>query len=368
MAVFKVYYIIPDPFEDTPVEYYDFVEASTPAEAEGRFEAGVPARVTRIEEARHQALAGIFDIFRPKKEEPEDPEKKKRKGIREAFRAFAPKAPPVTPTPAVPMGPVQRLPGPAEQPLIPGVPAAPAPRPKEPPRVLAPARPFEVFKRPPKAKPAAAPTPKKRKELFEVMVPPEVVKAQEVEPEAPFAIFAPPAARPAAAPGVPPEPGVPPGYRPVRRPFGPKIGWQMPTQDQMVQRILTLFHPVQRLFRDVGAWREGSDFRQEVQKGSLRGEPGRMFLDLVTQKRETLYHELSEFFDIPWDVFEYYWQIGDEQALWKDVLFPMFDLFTTAFDTLKPPDISGWFELYPDEAQKFWFVYTEPLFRRGIPG
>jgi len=241
---------------------------------------------------------GVFDIWRP------DPEKAKEKPKE--------KAPPF----ALPHGEAPKH-------FLPGPPAA-----KEPEK------------------------PKTVKELFSVFAPKEEKKSDKPPAKSLIDALIPESERGGIYYGStetyrPPEAEY--GRRAAPRPSRRTYGWDLPSPEEFARRLPSMFN-LDLVWDDVRSQRHLSWFEQEARNASYGGNPPALSLVPVAPTDDP--EILGYAFGVPREVMDSYLQgVPTDQevyavnAFWDEILWPLFDMLTPAFELVKPEDLPGWFRL-----------------------
>lgn len=306
-------------------------------------------------------MSGIFDFFKKKKLPEEErglsvplPEA----SIFDVFRPSEARLPaprPETPPAAPPPEPERRPPGllrmfeafvPAPPPPAPALPA--------PPGEAAPSAPAlweEIFFGPP----AAAEEPP----LQEIFQPPPMIT--------PPPIYVPPPREP--APAGPPA-AAPPGYTFIRIPGAPP---GLPTPEQMAAHLRGQVD-VDAAMRTVAVARQSPDWSQSIAERAAQGMP--VLLQIQPVVTREVFTDLSTFLGVPFSVFESYLsgaRTEEEQEAafqrWvNEVVLPLSDVVSEAFELMKPREFPGWFSVAFDPGTgTWWLYYVEALLTSQVP-
>lgn len=305
-------------------------------------------------------MSGIFDIFRRRR--PRAPAPSEERGII------------VPPAEAPRRGSFLEL-----FRSFPGEPSA-APRPEERGVAVRPEAPlrrggfWEIFRAEPPAAlpafPAARPEPG----------PPAPLEPPTETLPSPFETFfapAPPIEEEPSPPAEPerPAPEAAPGRRPQEEPRYtfirvPRVeeGWTLPSPEEMVPHLREHFQGLEAMFQDLRELRSSSGFKRMVAVSSVEGRPVMVRVDPVVYRE--FYTDMATLLDIPWNVMESHLsrvRTAEDQkmadvVLMRNVIEPMLQRLTEAFDLLKPPDLPGWFAVdFDDETGEWWLFYVETV-------
>lgn len=149
-------------------------------------------------------------------------------------------------------------------------------------------------------------------------------------------------------PALPPRPRRDPGSgRPERR----RIDWRLPSADEMIRR----FNPkmLSRIYSDVRAARNTSDFARRVARAAAAGLPGSIPVKRIAERE--IFGELADYFGVPYEVLDTYERAGDmSPAIWDELFYPLFDTLSEALEIEKPRDLPGWFAMDYDADSGAW--------------
>lgn len=145
--------------------------------------------------------------------------------------------------------------------------------------------------------------------------------------------------------------------------------WRMPTTMELVDRIREKWDLLELwdfvlLQTDYPAWRE------MVADSAHTGEAARLEIDLVAEYGDP-YDSLSQLLGVPESVPVLYFRdarnnVEAEAAgelYYSEVIGPMLDRFSKAFDVLKPVSLRGWFDISPGMDGDWWFSYNQAAYR-----
>lgn len=316
-----------------------------------------------------QEMSGIFDYFKKKKSEqqslfesgpmipapsqlPATPKKEKR----DLFAIFEPEAK----LPAAPKKSfLQRL-----LPPVPALPAAITPKkgrdifdvivskPKEEPKVPPPSQPMAEWK---EMFPTQKPKPPVS-QMFEKMFNPE-------EPPPPKYVLI--------------NPSIPPQKTPVR-PRGlpapstaPVVEWTFPSAAELAEHFRKTMD-LDDIWAMIRTTRSMPEFKKDQLIYSWQGLPMMIPVDPVVYQEE--YTDFANFYAIPWGVMQMYLEVPKEyqkmgeEALWNSVLSPLNSLLPEAFEILKPRDLPGFFNVsFMEPNKEYWLSYVEPKLEGVVP-
>lgn len=141
-----------------------------------------------------------------------------------------------------------------------------------------------------------------------------------------------------------------PESRPERAPMSRQVyGWELPTPEEFARKLPSMFN-LDLVWNDARSQRMLPWFRDAARYASRSGEPA--VLPLVPVGPVDDFDVLGYFFGIPRHVMDSYLQglsptqeVSALNAFWNEILWPLFDMTTAAFELLKPEDLPGWFRL-----------------------
>lgn len=173
------------------------------------------------------------------------------------------------------------------------------------------------------------------------------------------------------------NPSMPPQAIPLR-PYGmptasssPVMEWTLPTPSQLAEHF-RVKQNLNAMWDEIRAIRATPEFKKDQLIYSWQGLPMMIPLDPVVYQE--MYTDFANFYGIPWDVMSIYLSVpGDQQkaaeeALWNNVLSPLNAMVPEAFEILKPPDLSGYFNVsFTEPKGEYWLFYVEPKLDVEVP-
>lgn len=168
------------------------------------------------------------------------------------------------------------------------------------------------------------------------------------------------------------EPSAPPVVYPPRSrrsvlPERKTLEWRIPYAREMAAHFAETLD-LGSIFEEVQELRSTPEFKHDQISHAKRGLPMMIPLVEVTYMEPLI--DLANFYGIPWAVVESYFP--DERTLeeeeeanerfWHEVISPLNDRVTDAFEILKPPDLPGFFVIARDDKFEHEYLqYVEPM-------
>lgn len=128
----------------------------------------------------------------------------------------------------------------------------------------------------------------------------------------------------------------------------PRRSELLPSVEEVARGLATFFHPIEELWDTIRRNRQTPEWQESLAK---TGEAKDEFETLGTcGGQPTIYEEFSSFFHIPWEEmrrravvreFDDYEQWVKTDLIWMDIISPLADRLTEAFNLMKPADLPG---------------------------
>lgn len=168
------------------------------------------------------------------------------------------------------------------------------------------------------------------------------------------------------------EPSAPPEVYPPRARALPSASqaqkeWSLPSVEELADHLNRTLD-LDAIFRDLKTIRSSPDFKKDQVRLAKQGLPMMIPVERIVYQES--YTDFFSFYGIPWSVFESYtsWaktpkeEIEADKNLWLQVIMPLNDLVTDAFEFLKPDKLPGFFVVETDDQLDFYYLYyVEPM-------
>lgn len=128
----------------------------------------------------------------------------------------------------------------------------------------------------------------------------------------------------------------------------PRRAELLPSIEDVTRGLATFFHPIDELWDMIRRSRQSPEWQESLAK---TGEAKDEFETLGTcGGQPTIYEEFASFFHIPWEEmrnravvreFDDYEQWVKTDLIWMDIISPLADRLTEAFNLMKPKDLPG---------------------------
>lgn len=128
----------------------------------------------------------------------------------------------------------------------------------------------------------------------------------------------------------------------------PRRSELLPSVEDVARGLATFFHPIEELWDTIRRNRQTPEWQESLAK---TGEAKDEFETLGTcGGQPTIYEEFSSFFHIPWEEMrrravvrelDDYEQWVKTDLIWMDIISPLADRLTEAFNLMKPADLPG---------------------------